>query len=127
MPQKKIYTKEEVDSKLGAKADYRHDHPASDIVDLDNILERKLDIENQYYIIDKPSSSIPFSIREKGEANRQIRWESFKDLPSVRISASGCDLIVDPRYLYRGVGGQAYKLLDESMALTEAELNEILV
>lgn len=112
---------------LDGKADYRHDHPASDIVDLDNILERKLDIENQYYIIDEPSSSNPFSIREKGEADRRIRWEPFKDLPSVKISASGCDLIVDPRYLYRGVGGQAYKLLDESMALTEAELNEILV
>ena len=127
MPQKKIYTKEEVDSKLGAKADYKHDHPASDIVDLDDILERKLDIENQYYIIDKPSSSIPFSIREKGEADRRIRWELFKDLPSAKIAVAGHELIVAPQHLYKGIGGQAYELLDESMALTEAELNEILV
>ena len=112
---------------LDRKADYKHDHPASDIVDLDDILERKLDIETQYYIIDAPTSRIPFSIREKGEGDRRIRWEPFKDLPSVKISTSGCDLIVDPRYLYRGVGGQAYKLLDESMALTEEELNAILV
>lgn len=112
---------------LDRKADYKHDHIASDIVDLDDILERKLDIENQYYIIDKPSSSIPFSIREKGEADRRIRWELFKDLPSAKIAVAGHELIVAPQHLYKGIGGQAYELLDESMALTEAELNEILV
>ncbi len=108
---------------LDRKADYRHDHPASDIVDLDDILERKLDIDNQYYMFGPSQSTSPFKIIDKTEGARSFIRQEYHGLPSILISVGGNSLTVTPSQVLKN----SYELLDESMALTEAELNEILV
>ena len=110
MPQKKIYTKEEVDSKLGDK----------------------LNIANTTYIFGETEGENKFNLMELGVLPARTRAIQFSGNPSVDpviniVFGNGNGLNVHFDSLKRKVNNTEYDLLDSSMALTEAELNEILV
>lgn len=118
-----VYTKEQANLLINNKADKSHRHVASDITDLQDKLDDKLNIANSTYIFGDTASETKFNLMELGTMPARTRIIQFVGDPNVDPVISvgfgnGNGLNVHYDSLKHKVNNTEYDVLDTSMELS---------